>query len=316
MRLWLETELQQLDPVNYLLLLLAIAGLSIYLLYRSYQAYNRYRFMDGTATSKIRSASQGYVELKGLGEWMPGDQIFSPFSGNRCLWFHCTIEEKKRSGKHSRWINMSNLKSQQLFQLVDDTGVCIIDPEHAFITPELERSWYGSNLMAQNSPPASRSSWIKPGLAFGFGRYRFKERLIRPASEIYAIGNFQTHRLEPTESLVSRQVEELIREWKLKPGKYLSNFDVDGNGKIQNQEWKNIRHAARNQVMASNLKQYQPQNLMSKSTDSKQPYILSAVSEQELILRKKLLAQVSVIVAVILFCAILLCVTIRPPVNI
>ncbi len=312
---WLETELQGLDLVSYRLLVLVMAVVCIYLLYRSYRAYHRYRFVDGTATSKIRSAPQGYVELKGLGEWMPGDQIYSPFSGERCLWFHCTIDEKRRSGKHSKWVNISNQKSHQLFQLVDDTGVCIIDPEHANITPELERSWYGSNLMVQNNPPPTSRSRLTSSVLFGFSGYRFRESLIRPASDIYVIGDFQTHRLEATESLVSRQVKDLLLEWKLKPGKYLKYFDVDGNGKIMDNEWKKIERAAREQVMANNITMHQPQNLMSKSANSKQPFILSAVTEQELVSQEKLLSLASIVTAFILFCTMLLCVTIRSPIS-
>ena len=74
---WLKTELVELSTVEYQILLVAMAVLGVYLLYRSYQAYRRYRFIGGMATSKIKSAPQGYVELKGLGEWMPGDQIHS-----------------------------------------------------------------------------------------------------------------------------------------------------------------------------------------------------------------------------------------------
>lgn len=61
------------------------------------------------ATSKIRSASQGYVELKGSGEFMPGDDILSPFSGNRCLWYQCTVDRKQKQGKRTTCPNLTGM---------------------------------------------------------------------------------------------------------------------------------------------------------------------------------------------------------------
>ena len=315
MRQWLEAELHQLDRLEYGLLYAFFSALCLYLLYTSYQTYQRFRFIDGTATSKIRSASQGYVELKGLGEWMPGDQIFSPFSGNRCLWYHCLIEERQHHNKKKGWTNISDQTSDSLFHLVDETGVCSVDPEGAHVVPELERQWYGSGLDDQNNPPASRSRWMSISISTGMGRYRFTEKLIRPASQIYALGNFETLRSTPGEADVDKQVRELLREWKLKPGKYLGSFDINKNGKIEKEEMENIRRAARREVLSALNKQNQPQNLMSKSAEKSWPFIISAVSEAELVAKKKLVSAGSLIMAFALFSALLICYSIRPLVS-
>jgi len=313
MQVWLETKLHQLDPTEYSLLLLFMSGITILLLFRAYKLHRQFRFIYGTATSKIRAASQGYVELKGLGELMPGDEIRSPFSGSRCLWFHCSIEEKQEGKKKSAWTQISSQKSEHLFHLIDDAGECVIDPDGAIIFPEQEIRWFGSNLMDQNNPPKSAPTRASLRSWKNSRKYRFQEKLIRPATEIYAIGNFETHRLEPEESLINRQVDDLMREWKLKPGKYLTAFDRDGSGKIEDKEWANIRSAARRQVMMENLKLHKPQNLLSKPDNTKQPYIISAIPEEELVSRKKNRAMISLITAFVLFCAILLSITIRPP---
>ncbi len=315
MRQWLETELYQLGQLEYILLFGLISALCLYLLYRGYKYYQRFRYMDGIATSRIRSASQGYVELKGLGEWMPGDQIHSPFSGSRCLWYHCLIEEKQRSDKRTGWTNISNQLSETLFQLVDETGVCVIDPEDALVIPEIERKWYGSGLGAQNNPPKSSNRWMSISLSSGLGSYRFTEKLIRPASQVYALGNFKTLRSTPSNTYIEQQVKELLREWKLKPAKYLSGFDMDKNGKIEKQEWINIRGAARRAVLASLSKQNQPQNLMSKSTQDNQPFIISAIGEEDLLSKKKLMSVLSLLVAFALFIVLLICLSIRPMIS-
>jgi len=141
---WFEARVLQAGSVEYLTLLVFMVGLCAYLLYRTYAAYRRWRFMSGTATSKIRSAPQGYVELKGTGEFMPGGVLHSPFSGSRCLWYECTIDHRQKSGKHTTWTHISTETSDDMFHLVDDTGICVIDPEDAHVIAESDQTWYGS----------------------------------------------------------------------------------------------------------------------------------------------------------------------------
>ena len=137
MRQWFESEVRQLSDVEYSTRLIFMAALSALLLYRTYATYRRYRFMSGRATSRIRSASQGYVELKGRGEFMPGNEMLSPFSGSRCLWYQCTLDRKQKQGKRTIWTNILDEISDNLFHLVDNTGVCVIDPENAHVIAEL-----------------------------------------------------------------------------------------------------------------------------------------------------------------------------------
>ena len=312
---WLKTKLLELGSAEYIILLLLLTVLVIFLSYQSYRSYHRFRFMDGTATAKIRSAPQGYIELKGLGEWMPGDQIHSPFSGQRCVWFHCLIDRRQRGGKRAGWVNISDQRSEHLFHLVDETGECVIDPDDAQVIPEIDRSWVGSSLSDQTNPPVGRAGFSFKKLNIGFGGYRFRERLITTASQLYAIGHFQTHRSDAGEISITSQVEDLVREWKLKPGQYLADFDIDGNGKIQDEEWKRIYQEARRQVVNKNTREIKPQNLMSKPAQSQHPYILSAIDEERLVSRKKIMSLLSTLGAFLLFCAILTFITIRPPVG-
>jgi len=302
---WLEYELLQLDRLEYNLLLIIVSAIAIAFLYSGYQVYRRFRIMSGTATSKIRSAPQGYVELKGLGEWMPGDSIHSPFSGRRCLWYQCRLDRRKRSKKRTSWTNISNQVSDQLFHLVDETGKCVIDPENAHVVPEIENQWFGDSMDAKHHIPDS---------SFSFSRnsYRFTEKIITTATEIYALGNFETKRHVPVESFVESETKVLIREWKLKPAKYLGKFDRDANGKIQDREWVAIRQAARRQVLASLSRQNEAQNLMSKPARANQPYILSATPEEKLLKKKKWKAIFTFLVGFTLVGGLLFCLSARP----
>jgi hypothetical protein len=308
---WIEHEILGMPKTDYLILLGIFAAVFVYLVAFSYGAFKRYRFIDGTATSKVRSAAQGHVELKGLGEWMPNDTIQSPFSNSRCIWYHCTIDKKGRSGKRTTWTNISDQSSSHLFNLVDETGVCIIDPDDAHVIPEFDLTWYGPDTGYRHRPPRG-SSW----LSLRTGRYRFRERLIRPASSLYVLGWFRSIHSNPSDGIISNQVGDLVRQWKLQPERYLRDFDSDLNGKIQQAEWKAIRSAARKQVLAKISSRKSEHHVMSKPEQKSQPYIISATREEELVARKKLKAYSSVAAGFLIFSLLVVMFSIRVPIFI
>jgi hypothetical protein len=308
---WLESEILGMSGGDYIALYGVLCAVCLYLLYYCYRAYRRFRFVDGTATSKIRSAAQGLVELKGLAEWLPGDSIASPFSNARCVWYHCTIDRRERRGKRTSWTNISDECSDQLFRLVDETGSCIISPEHAHVIPESDVTWYGGSTEHRNRPPA-RAGWIR----FGTGKYRFRERLIRPATTLYALGWFRTLHNNPSDEYIGKQVEDLVRQWKLQPQRYLTDFDFDRNGKIQQSEWKAVRSAARRQVLAKINAENSEQHLLSRAEDKGLPFILSATPEEELVVRKKYGAYASVSAAFLIFVGLVVMFSVRAPIPV
>ncbi len=305
---WLESEILELPETDFLVLSAVLVLLLIYLCFYAHGTFKRFRFMDGTATSKIGSAAQGHVELKGLAEWMPNDAIYSPFSNSRCVWFHSTIDERSHSGKRSTWTNISDDRSGHLFQLIDDSGFCVIDPDEARIVPESERTWYGNSTESRSKIPVTA-----PWLHLGVAKYRFRERLISPASQLYALGWFSTIRNNLSEESISKQVEDQIKQWKLQPERYLREYDLDQNGKIQKDEWKVIRSVARKQVLARINRETREHHIMSKPKDKHQPYILSAVAEEDLLTSKKWKAYSSVVGAFLIFSALVVMFSARSP---
>ncbi|MCP4289461.1 MAG: hypothetical protein GY792_34410 [Gammaproteobacteria bacterium] len=308
---WLEYEIRDMSATNYLVLYCVLAAGLVILLCYAFFTFRRYRYMNATATSKIRSAAQGQVELKGLGELMQNDTIISPFSGSRCIWYHCTIDKKKSSGKRTTWTNISDELSSHLFRLVDDTGECIVDPDHAHVIPESDVTWYGHGTDDRSQPPLKSSL-----ISLSIGSFRFRERLIRPATSLYALGWFHTQYNNPSEEFVSTQVEDLVRQWKLQPQRYLSEFDLDHNGKIQQGEWKAVWVVARKQVLAEIQRQKNEHHLLSRSQEKRQPYILSALDETALVARKKMKAYASVSTAFVLFSTLVVMFSIRAPLPI
>lgn len=312
---WLEHEILQMQDSDYFTVY-AIAVFALgFMLYFAWTAFRRYRFMDGTATSRIRSAAQGQVELKGLGELLPEDTILSPFSNNRCIWYHCTIDKRKRSGKQRSWVNIRDECSEGLFRIVDETGECIVDPDDAHVIAERDITWFGNSTDAQFRPPSS-SGWFRIGILkmpLGMGRYRFRERLIRPATSLYALGWFRSLQNSVNDEYVKVQVEDLVRQWKLQPERYLKDFDFDQNGIIQQAEWEAIQVVARKQVLARIAEESRDQHLLSRSADKRLPFILSAVDEETLVARKKWLAHIAIGGAFTIFVILVLMYSIRAP---
>lgn len=278
-----RTGVLQMQPLEFWLLsgflsLLAVAGF-----YGIFRFLHRARLIEDTPTSRVRSASQGYVELDGTAELLPGDPILAPLTGTRCTWYSFKVEERSesydsRGNRRTSWKTISSGTSDELFLLRDDTGECVIDPEGAEVTPSVSLSWYGESPVWSFgvAPP-------KRGL-FASGRYRYTEKRIHPADSLYAIGLFQTlgggHELPRTREEVSR----LLAEWKADQASLLQRFDRDGDGEIDMQEWEDVRRAAHREVKAQQRERSAGpvSHLMSKPRNSRRPYILSVLPQEQL----------------------------------
>ncbi len=279
---WFSEYFYSLSPAEFNLFTLVLFIACAYLINRIYQTHQRYRFIQDTATSRIASAAQGYSEIKGTAELLPESYIQSPFSKRKCVWFQCKVEVKKTSGKRNYWVEESNLISDEIFILRDDSGDCIVIPEQARVISSYHRVWHGSGLQAAHTAPETSSH-------FNFlakGNYRFTESMIFVADPLYILGEFESIRKNPDEAAVKQQVEDLVQQWKIQPMRYLKPFDLDNNGKIQQQEWNRIRQHARTQV----LQRYQQQQIhtIKKPRETSLPFLISTRSEQELLIKKRL----------------------------
>ena len=279
---WIQDYVKGLSSAEYQLQLSLLFIFLCFILYKAYKTHHRYRFINDTATSRVASAPQGYVELKGLGELMPGSNIESPFSHRRCLWYQCIVERRKSLEKYSVWVEESNDISDHLFQLQDETGVCVVIPDGAHIIPSEQRVWYGSHYQAKHQ--GIFKSW-RFGRYIGFGRYRFTEKLIGVADPLYVIGAFKTIQKNVSNELIQHQVEALVQTWKLQPQRYLTAFDTNQNGKIQDGEWKRIRQHAEKEIRKQQNETVH--HTIQKPRENHHPFIISAQTEEQLLKKKR-----------------------------
>lgn len=238
----------------------------------------RKRIIQDTPTSKIRSAAQGYVELIGEGQLPDGEIITAPLSGKTCLWYSYEIQEKRRSGKNTRWVTVEDDISESMFLIQDDTGQALIDPEDAKVTTRHSDTWYGSSRYPENGIPSSKFS-------LGIGRYKYIERRIHPEEPLYTIGLFTTTGGSNIKLDINQDVRELISEWKKDSEKLREQFDTDQDGEFDLLEWEKVREAALKQVLADHneIRSIPSVNILGKTCDRRRPFLISAYPQSETI---------------------------------
>ncbi len=255
------------------LLLLATAAC----FYGAFRFLRRKRIIEDTPTSRIRSAAQGYVELKGRGELMEGTPIVSPLTGTPCLWYRYSVEERRHGKRRSYWHAVEQGRSDELFRLIDETGECVIDPEGAEVQTRHQRTWYGRH----RTPPA-------PGGALAGrlgGRYRYREWLLLPGEPLYALGLFQTIGGDAVEYDPAGETRELLRRWKQDSQALLERFDRNRDGRIDMEEWALARREAAARIAREHAeaRRRPPVNLLGDTRDARRPFLLSNRREGEMI---------------------------------
>lgn len=259
--------------------------------YFAFRFVFRARLMEDTPTSLIRSAAQGYVELDGTAELMKGDIIVAPLTGRRCTWYRYKVEERSDNDYHNSrrniWHVIDSGVSDSLFLLVDGTGECVIDPEGAEVTPSDNQVWYGEQAVWRGGVP-QRGRF---GIVISSGRYRFREEVILPADPLYAIGQFSTVGGSQELPNTREEVAALLRHWKKLPIK-MKEFDLDGNGIIDDEEWEAVRKAAHREVLKEQRERFgnDTVHMMGKPADGRRPYILSVHPQDGLVRRFRIYA--------------------------
>ncbi len=249
------------------------------------------RLMANTATSKIRSAAQGYVEMQGYAALLPGDPIYATLSGLPCVWFRYQVECRENSFSRGRsdrnWHTIDKGISEHLFALRDGTGSCVVDPEGAHVTPSAHDHWYGdSPLPGGINRPANWVRWL--GLA-GFGRqYRYSEERIAIGAPLVALGQFRSMAGANSDA-VNQDVAALLHEWKQDQVSLKNRFDANRDGVIDEIEWAAARRAAEQEVAATDKLPPAVDTLID-SRDHQRPFLLSAGTEDALETRARLFA--------------------------
>lgn len=237
------------------------------------------RTIEDTPTSKVRSASQGYVELEGLAKPLEGKKLIAPLTGKSCLWFSFKVERYESNGKNSRWRTIESATSDDVFILQDSTGQCHINPTKADFIAMSKQSWRGHGRRPSGPVPQQESTW-----SFNQGKYRYTEQRLHEEHFLYAIGHFQTLHAPSADQQSKQKMNQLLNQWKQDQQQLLARFDSDGNGEIDANEWQRARQLAAKQARSEVLASYNDAAIhtLSYSTGKRQPFIIAAVDPRTL----------------------------------
>lgn len=185
-------------------------------------AYRRARAVADTPTSKVASAAQGYVELRGTGRLLADMPVVSPLTALPCLWFRYKVERKSSDNK---WVIEEQGESDVSFILDDGSGQCLVDPDDA-------------EMLISKSDTWSR------------GDRRYTEWLLIDGQPVYALGQFATRGSVDVALDAEADMKQLLAEWKSRPAELLERFDLDKNGVIDLKEWELARAQAKREITA------------------------------------------------------------------
>lgn len=267
---------RSLDAGEAVLLALVAAALGAFLVWQAFRALRRARVVEDTPTSLVRSAAQGYCELFGHAEMLGGHPILAPLTGEPCVWWEYSVEERVRTGKSSSWRTIERDASGAIFALDDPTGRCLVDPDDAEVIGPGWRVWHGDGPRPMVGPDH--------GARWSFGhRYRYRQRVLHADTQLLAIGTFETHADPATSTDAQREVALKLAEWKRAPGTLKARFDADGDGQVDLAEWEAARRAAQDEVRAQLAERaLTPGVHLMRHPGDDRPYILSTYDQETL----------------------------------
>jgi len=242
----------------------------------------RYRIMQDTPTSLIRSAAQGYNEFEGSAKMLPGEPIIAPLTKLHCVWYQYKVEEKQshyvRGRSRTSWHLYESGVSDGVFALQGRTGKAIVDPDDAEVVHSVSDSWYGSTPYPSAGPRGFSSR------AFAIGRrYRYSEKRIHEGDGLYVLGDFKSFREVELPS-ENESLAAILSSWKRDPQALLNRFDENRDGNIDSDEWEKAVLIAKSQLTEASVKQTQARidNVIEKPSDSRKPFLISTQDEAEL----------------------------------
>ena len=247
--------------------------------------FKKARYVLDTPTSKIRSAAQGYVEF--YGQLSEGAGVLTaPLSAQPCVWWSLRIEEQVRNDKdRTRWQRVESGSSSELLCLNDGTADCWIDPAGAQVIAKTRVIGYGA---ARRPRPEQFGKSVLGPMSRGVKRYRYTEQRLHAAEPLYAIGDFFTLGGGQAEFDLQAAENQLISKWKTDFADLLQRFDGDQDGRLNEQEWQQVRSSARQLAEQSHRERsiQSPQYYLRKPQE-KQPFVLSSYAEKDIAKRFK-----------------------------
>ena len=169
------------------------------------------RYIVDTPKSTMQSAAQGFVELQGSCDFFGNRQSQGFMSGPPCVWHRYTISGPTGSFQ----MGASSIP----FVITDESGSCVVNPAGAKVISSSTRTWRENGK-------------------------RFSSRYICPGAEVYVLGELRTRGGSDTAFNQGIEVSKLLSVWKKDKRGLNKEFDVNGDGTVDADEWEAVRGRA------------------------------------------------------------------------
>jgi hypothetical protein len=201
---------------------LFLFGMSGLLAYAGLHARSRAALVKATPTTPIGMATDGYREFEGRVEAVNGQTVRAPLTHWACCWYHAKVEkyEHQYRDRQGRWTTSEEWTSGAPFFVRDATGVAIVDPHCAEVTPTDKSIWYGATPRpTDRNPPrvpptASARGTVEVAGGRDSRKYRYSEERIYAGDPLLVLGEFTSGRFgarpdedEPDDSMEADDVE-------------------------------------------------------------------------------------------------------------
>jgi len=233
--------------------------LAVYAFWRGWRTLHCLRAVVDHPSSRVRSAPQGYVELRGRAVLLPGVPNIAPLSGLPCCWYRYRVEQRD---EEQRWVTIDRGECDGLFGLDDGDARCVIDPEQAQIIKVRTERWHAAGTD---------------------GTLRYSEQRIIPGEALHVLGWLRTEGGAGAATDIVLETRLQLEDWKRDPQR-MSLFDRNGDGQLDATEWEAVRRAARRQVeREARLRALEPGlSLLSNPQDRRLPFLISTLPERSL----------------------------------
>lgn len=271
--------IQDLGPVEFYSTL-GISGLiTAFCLYAMIRSFRDRRIMQDTPTSRISSASQGFVEISGRARALDGT-LTSPGRHKPCVWYRFEVTDQRSNNGHSdhhnsysdirvffRFLKTGRLESSNdtqveesvySFYVDDDTGMCTVDPTLGTVRASTVETWQSGHL-------------------------KYTEYRIREGEQIYCLGDFKTVQGPTRQKAIKETARAKLNQWK-QDEHIMKKFDQNEDGNIDMDEWKRAQETAKRMAIKEVGDDYErtEHHELVKPFDKSHPYLITTDSEEEM----------------------------------
>jgi hypothetical protein len=194
--------------------MLVVAG--IFALWGAKDRFKKKQFVENIPTSEAHSVAMGLVEMAGT--IVPIKLLKSPLSNADCVYYNFTVEELRRSGKHSHWVTIFSRKEHENFFIKDATGQVEIDPGDAEIDIPEDRQVNVNSMFFENENETevkkcfeklnistSKGIALGPITIGGSPKRKITEWYLAPGGTVYVLGT-----AEPKPGVSSAKHEDMV----------------------------------------------------------------------------------------------------------